>query len=601
MRDGRSRMLLACAWMVASSTLAQTTVRAPAQREDDVAVQASDVIAPEQAVNSVPGLVLASDGGPLSPSRVLVRGLAGPRVGVSLWGRSLLSPLDGNVDATSLPWMLQSVVHTGADTDGMAGRMTFGGGLASRVAVVSSSFQTLRAVAALHHEQPGWTIDMAADGGFSAGDFSYQPSSSVAGVAPGPSTPRTNNDQRRGMWVGQLQHALGGTGGWSTAVALRGMARIHDGGVPGFALAPLVPWRARTTGGLTGAELSLNNHNDTQHYRVGVNIDALQRRSWLDESAASAVTAWRTTADLVAKWRTTLLQLDALVAAAHTQVDVTSLQRVRVRTEPAVEVGVQTRAPMLLLMHARVRVAAATDQNAGGVVGMGSVSLSGRGSVRPFVRASMGARNPTIDELHAPAGVVRGNNQLTAERTQDVEGGVRMQNRGTDAAITGFVSSLQAPIVYVQQNAYDIMPLNLRSATRAGAELRLQQSARLPLGWSLRGTTAATWLWTQQGDVRAPLPFAPMWTTATQLQLAHDNVWSVAGFVRARSSSSANRFGTLRAAAYALFGVEARAPCGRHCSLFARIDNLLDVQHARDTNMLPLPGRSWSLGIEVQP
>jgi outer membrane receptor protein involved in Fe transport len=222
------------------------------------------------------------------------------------------------------------------------------------------------------------------------------------------------------------------------------------------------------------------------------------------------------------------------------------------------------------------------------------------GAAHGSVSLRHASRAPTLDERFAPAGFITANPGLRAERTTAVEvrGGVAIAAgpRPLAVDVAAFASSLDDAIVLVNRNAFEVAPENTGPARRAGLELGLR--AR-PLAL-LVVEQAATLLWSHVEATGAPLPTAPPLALRSTARVGADDAW-VSCTVTGRGSAPSTIFGTLGSGAFVLVDLGARLPLGDRVALTLAVDNALDVRHARDQNLLPLPGRLAAVGLEVRP
>jgi outer membrane receptor protein involved in Fe transport len=598
--------------VMAGSAHAQRETTILAAREGEhILLPAVAAGAAELTTWQQPGLSLLSAGGPLAPSRLLVRGLGGARVRASLWGEDVAGALDGDIDATALPWQLQAVVDAGASSDALAGSVRFGGVPSSSFAIEASSFETIRMRAAWRMSAPGWQAFVAGDVGSSGGRFSFLPTTTINDGVALPEQWRDNNDQRRGWLLAGLD------AGW---LRLRAAMRGHEGGVPGFALAPSLPWR----GNNTQAMVSVQAQQVWQQLRwsARLSLQRQQRASWvIGEPTLSSQqsTQLSSSIQLVAPLADMAVARAQAGASAH-RVEIGSSQQntttiTRLAPFALTTLMLRPLRDLPLLVTATARIDVASDQRAAIGGGGAQVGLSWQGQWSPRVQVSLSGRAPTLDELYAPRGLVLGNASLGPERVHEMEAGVRGQSGDAMVVATVFAAQLQHPIVYVHHNAYDIAPINLGLVHRAGVEVKA--AAMTPPAWArVRAEVAATWLATgQQGVVAhqpqsvlqapfgaiAALPNAPAATAYAAITVVGPHNIQVITSMRAKSSSSSNRFGTLLSPGYALFAAQLRWPLANNLVVTTGIDNVLDVRTARDTNLLPLPGRLWSVGLEVTP
>jgi outer membrane receptor protein involved in Fe transport len=116
----------------------------------------------------------------------------------------------------------------------------------------------------------------------------------------------------------------------------------------------------------------------------------------------------------------------------------------------------------------------------------------------------------------------------------------------------------------------------------------------------LQLSTTANVLVSRVDVTGAPLPLAPAFSSWTALRAGAVDGPRITTVVRHRGGAASNLFGTLRAPAYTLVDVIGVWPVTGRLSLSVALTNALDVQTARDANLLPLPGRQVFFSLEVR-
>lgn len=587
----------------------ETVVRG--QREGPARMPTDDLHDGPTALLGVPGLALARDGGPLSPSRPLLRGLGGARLGVDVAGVAFVDPLSGDVDAGLLPYALGVAVVDVAGGGALGGQLSLRPAPGDRLQLVVGELGTLQGSARLSVPVSAGRVTGAMSGGTTRGDFPFV--AVDAGGAPSASLVRSNNDQRRltGAVVADLAGALPSllgeapvAGRLSAHVVATGA--VHEGGIPGFSTAPLALRGERVRGALGGVVGWRR-----QHDHVAVAVDGLaDRRRVIDGSRVDEVGAAGGGAG--ATLGTRLLDegdrvIDGAVVTRGAQVLVPGFA---LRREGHARLQLDARAPLNpdlvlgLAVGGGVGVVDDRDAIATGTTegthwlptGHLEASVMGDGA-RLALGVRHAARAPTLDERFAPAGFIAGNKGLRPERVTDLElrGAVDVGDAvAVDAA--AFVSHLDDGIVLVNRNAFEVAPENTGPARRAGLELGLR--AR-PLALVVL-EQAATLLWSEVEATGAPLPTAPPLSLRSRARVGTDDAW-VSGTVTGRGSAPSTIFGTLGSGAFVLVDLAARLPIGAGLAITVAVDNAFDVLHARDQNLLPLPGRLASVGLEVRP
>ncbi|MBI1946769.1 MAG: TonB-dependent receptor [Deltaproteobacteria bacterium] len=595
---------LLCTLVAGQAGAPSTTVSAPrpADLDDAKGALAGDALslaAPEDALAAL-GAVLLHDGGPFSPSRASVRGLSGPRLAASFDGLAVDDPAGVHVDAALLPWAFADQVTLESGAGGALGASLGGAVRLGRAApetpklrarLLVGDLATARAQGMLTAPLAEGAVTVGADAATTRGDFTFLP----AGAAPAPppsatrddALVRSNDDHRR---ASALLSARGRLGELLVDATLFGAG--HEGGIPGFALAPtrglrgedgLVAGRVGARVPVGGASLGAAVSARGAHRATEGPADP---RSAVQSAAADvAVTAARVPlgdgvdADLQGHGATAGARAGDV---EHRRVLAGAGLAARARLGPVrLAVRAEGDAPTdtrpLIAGEARIEVGEALAASLG------------------VARAE---RAPSLEELYAPTGLVLGNPALSPERAHDVEAALAYRpGRVVSARAVAFAGVIDDAIAYVNQNAFEVAPINTGAALRAGLESFV---AVEPSSWCAVASTI-TLLASRVDATGAPLPLAPPWTSRLALRAGEATGASVQAVLRARGPAASNAFGTLVAPAFALVDVVARAPLAPGLWISGALVNALDVRDARDQNQLPLPGRLWLVGLEVVP
>lgn len=572
-----------------------TTVAAPRSADIDdargeLAGDALALAAPEDALFALGGDV-AHDGGPLSPSRILVRGLSGARLAVSFDGVPLGDPAGTHFDAALLPWAFSDAltVESGAG-EGLGGAVRLTSGRTAEPAVraraLVGELSTARLQGLARAPLPNGSLALGLDAASTRGDFAFLPAGAAPGRDAAPTMTRDNNDQQRASALAAADTQLGEIFFDATLLAAG-----HRGGIPGFALAPTRGLRGED-GLLAGA---LGAHVPVGGGDLGASV-ALRGSHRATEGAADARSAVQTgAADLLLLVRRVALG-DGAVADVHAR---TGGARVfagdtHERTHSAA--GIAARATLgPVRLRVRGEGEASTDTPP---LFSGEARLEAGGELRASLGVARAARAPSLDERYAPTGFVLGNPALRPELAHDVEVAVAfLPGRLVSARAVAFAGRIDDAIVYTNRNAYQVGPDNTGAAWRAGLDTFITVE---PSPWC--GLTSTSGLLASRLDATgAPLPLAPPWSSRTALRVGRAAGLNAQGILRARGPSSSNHFGTLVAPPVALLDLVARAPIASAVWLSVALTNALDVRDARDQNQLPLPGRLAFVALEVTP
>ncbi len=611
-------LLTACVQLAADAGAApvrEEHITARRTAPDTVSVDVDDLVVGGAALLAVPGLGLARDGGPLAPARPLVRGLGGPRLAVDVAGLSFADPTSGEVDVALLPLALGVVL---VDVAGMAGVPStgLGAGLSlrpasdSRLQLAVGELGTLQGSLRLEAPVEHGRVTTALAAGTTRGDFPFVVEDE--GGAAGTGLVRANNDRRR-LNAGAVAD-LGGpapAGAGRVGVRVVAAGALHEGGIPGFATAPLLDLRGEQARGVVGGVVTWRE--GARHVAVGADVLGDRRRTLepgrVDEVATLGSGVTVSLGDVV--WADGDARLHAAVEArggGAVVVDAAQRSEARVNARLA---GQTPLGPHLVVdVAGDLGLGVVEDRDADADVARGApatLPLAGLtvstfrrdGLARAALSLRHRARAPSLDERFAPAGFVRGTPDLAPERVSEVEGRLGLKIPGLHVVgvdVAAFASQLDDAIVLVNKNAFEVAPENTGPARRAGVELGLVARPHA----LVTVTQAATLLWSEVEATGAPLPTAPPLGLRSDVVVGTTDAF-VGATVLGRGSAPSTIFGTLGSGAFVLVDLRARLPLGEALALLLHVDNALDVRTARDQNLLPLPGRLAFVGLEVRP
>ncbi len=571
----------------------QTTVseRRPAD-VDDVRLEVDVGVAPEEALLSVPGVALTREGGPLAPARPVVRGLSGSRLDVSVLGLPFSDPAAGAVDAGLLPWVLGNVdVDVGAGS-GLGGSIAVQKPLPGvQASVVAGELSTLLVQGRAVQPTPAGVVGVAGSLSSSRGDFFFRADDALGTGAP--LLRRFNNEQKRA-----------GVAAFATTriddVTLRGASVIalHEGGVPGFATAPFETLRGRSLLGAGGLGLQWRGPLTVDVAGAVQGSERATTAGSFSDDDASVLLGSRVSVRALVRSGFSLLgahwSVDGVVDGVRSE-----LPALAQRLELGVGGAVRGRAPLGSLL---VRV-----DLEGGLRALDDVGVLPTGSLRlglggagerlwGFIGLTRAARAPTLDERFAPQGFVLGNPELKAESASEVEGGVVVALPARVAVrAVAHASVVDDAIVLVNRSAFAVVPENTGPARRAGVDL----GARLCPSDQVSFDVSASMLASDVDATHAPLPGAPPILLRLRSRVGDDDLHFDLG-TQSRGASASTLFGTLVSPGATLVDVGVRIPLAEKLGLGFSVHNALDVLNARDTNLLPLPGRLFFISLEVK-
>lgn len=586
---------------------ATTTVRE--RRPADIDAVRIDEPGSADALLSVPGVSLLRSGGPLAPVRPVLRGLSGSRLDVSVLDMPFVDAGAGEVDAALLPWILGSVdvgvgVATGTGSGGLGGVIALKRpppGVVALVQVGSLSTLQLAARTVIENADSS-TLGAAISAGTTAGDFTFHPVD-ANGVAAGDPATRDNNDQRRLSLAAFAEMPATHTVRLRSAFALG----VHDGGIPGFSLAPFPSLRGRrlVVGGGAGVVV-----------KGPVTFDVLgfgglsSRATTFDTFArggGSSLDANRVGARLRVKTDLTDDIDIGVVADAVTTTIPTVVQRQEAGAalNATGRGGIGTFGGEPVVFLADLNVGARIVGDLAAVLPQGSLRLGlARRGLTGFVGAARLSRAPTLDERFAPEGFVQGNDRLRPEAASEVEAGVIIHiapdvGDGDHLSVrtVAHASRLDDAIVVVNRSAFTVVAVNTGAASRAGVDLGGTVRVLPELSFDL----TASLLHSVVDATGAVLPGAPpfLLRQVTHVGSAGAGAAGLDVVVSGRGASASTLFGTLLAPGFMLVDLVARYPLSPAVGIKATIENALDVTDARDSNLLPLPGRLFFVALEV--
>lgn len=573
-----------------------TTVSAPRPADIDDARGAltGDALAlqaPEDALSAL-GATVVHEGGPLAPSRVMVRGLGGARLALAFDDVALGDPSGAHLDAALLPWAFADalVVDSGPGA-GLGGAVKLASGPRSRSAgrarLLVGALDTVRLSGLAGTPLPEGWLRAGAELASTRGDFAFTPVGAAGGNTDGITLLRRNNDRQRATAL-----VDGGTQLGPVQVEGLLLAAGHRGGIPGFALAPTRSLRGED--GLVAARLGARVLSGGASLGASLSGRGVHRAT---EGPVDPRSAVQSSAATLAVHAARVPLGDQVLADVETHAGTTSAwagARLLERLEAGAAVAASGNLGPARL---RVRVDGSALTDAGPLLG-GELRVETGEVLRASLGLARATRAPTLEELYAPTGFVRGNPALKPELAHDLEAAVAfLPGKLLAVRAVAFAGRLDEAIVYLNDNAYEVSPHNTGTAWRAGLDIFMIMEATSWCGLEASLSGLASRL----DATLAPLPLAPPWSSRGTLRVGAQQGPQVAATLGARGPVSSNHFGTLVAPAQALVDVVARAPLAPHLWASAALTNVLDVQDARDQNQLPLPGRLWYLGLEVSP
>ncbi|MCP4500043.1 MAG: TonB-dependent receptor [Deltaproteobacteria bacterium] len=567
--------------------------------EDDLAGAA-----PEEALEVLADVDLVRSGGPLSPTRLMVRGLSGPRTRVLVDGLALDNPSSGSIDVANVLGPLAPRVQTEFDLLGGSRslELTFDDVILPSITATlgvgtldTRIFQMVLRVPFAELDEDGGHLSVAVRGAETQGDFLFQLAENQ------PQLSRTNNEQHRLQTWTRLKTPTQFLLGASVTSEHFLLAHIHEGGVAGFAAAPLTDLRAASSG-MAGRSLARFQWAETS-VKTSVSSRLMTQGSWRNSGPKEKVSSLRSTAHLDIQWQTSLplnfeLQLNALNELERDEIQGLGVERGAARA--AASIRLQHR---FVKLEANAGLQILSDLIARHGWGRGplpAASVVVEGGPKIFivgVRAALQNRAPSLQEMFAPAGLVVPNPTLLPETGVSVDGYASFRlSRTLKGKFVLFASRMEEAIIVAHQNAFELSALNTGPLSRAGFEASLQIR---PTSW-LKVESVSAGLLSEVDATGAPLPSATPFShrlsaTLGQAHRAHFRV-----SLRHRSRTPANLFGTLFTPSYSLVDVQAAFPVTDAAMVRISASNILNELQAKDAYLFPLPGRQIFLSVEVK-
>ena len=580
------------------------------RRADDDAIAS---VAAEEALETLPDVDLLRGGGPLAPSRVMQRGLAGARTRVFVDGVAVDDITTGDVDGTQLLGPLARTIQTRFDLFGGARALELSfddvvvpraGGSVGLGTLQTRWAQAYVAVPFDNNDSveggtaEGGSLSVAIRAGESNGRFAH----TLPNIDRDTPLWRENNDQRRlQTWMRLVAPQQPLWGGLLTSTHTL-IAQLHDGGIPGFAAAPLPDLR--------GQNSSISGRSNVGWRSGAVDLEA----------AVSSRLGTRATRNQPGPWqRLSTHGTTGHVAATYTQpllagftLDVVGAGEVgrNVVLQSDVLRDFMRASTTLRLHHAWVDVEAALagqltsdlisrmgwDEGALPAATLG-VRVGGDAWWNVGGRVSHQSRAPTLQEMFAPQGLLVGNANLRPERSSTAEVfATARHKRAVRASLTAYASHLDEAIIIAHQNAFELTALNTGPAQRVGfeADVRFQ-----PLGWLGLDVTSAG-LWSLVEATQAPLPSAAPLTHRAAVTVGERRGLHLVTTLRHRAETPANLFGTLHTPAYTMVDLLVMVPLTDFARMRVWMSNAFDVTHAQDAYLFPLPGRQFFASLDVE-
>jgi len=575
---------------LSNSFVTVTTQERPIPQKNilEIEPESPKTIHPENILLNSPSVSVMREGGQLTNTRVKIRGLSDARLSLKVDGLTIDDPTSSLSDLNDLPFFAATAAEVNENSDDIAGQVSL------QLPSINQSFIQGAASFGSFSSSELWVLGQKKWGnsatliGFrqakTQGDFSFA-ATSASGAELDHILVRQNNDQQRSQFI------------WRSTLPLLGsrfqwfaLANFHEGGIAGFAHAPLSLRQRKSS---AGAHLKIvrpfSPHLFTfeAHSRIH-NTDVWDLKSSRD---VNSLTSLEHKAGLALKNplnKSTDLKTGLSSSLAHL------LQHDFYR--------LSTEADGLAIYHFNNALPGTFEgQLIGKIFSDVGILVNARlgSTVKPLPQLSLGlhvsknSRPPSLLELYSPQTLILGNDQLKPENSYDLSTFAQLQQPSWHAKIGLFGGFLQQGIFYVNQNAFEIKPVNTAGGVRTGAEFNAQWQP-----WSFVGLSGnAHFIYTRLLATSAPFPTTPLFSFVSSVQLGKEKEIQSTLTLRYQGKSSSNLFGTLNTVPFALLDWLLKIPVHEAVALNLSVSNVFNVLYARDSHQFPLPGREIMISI----
>ncbi len=222
-------------------------------------------------------------------------------------------------------------------------------------------------------------------------------------------------------------------------------------------------------------------------------------------------------------------------------------------------------------------------------------------------------RPPSFDELYHPdRGFIRGNPDLSAERSMGVDGGLDLIFDAVGPlerlrfTVGGFYDERDDEIVWTQVSPWVVAPVNLSDTRYVGLELSVTGEITRWVGFAASHTELDATL----SSTDRPPPGRAERQSFARLRIGPDDVWKLVGEWHYTGEIGASLGGRVILPARHVGNVTASLDVARVVPrvfdrvvdslwTYVAVDNVGDVT-ARDALFAPQPGRSLTIGLEAR-
>jgi len=532
------------------------------------------------ALQNDPAITVLHQGQGLAPSRVVLQGLSGARIGFDLESLILDDGSFGYFDPSSLPLFKAraasveaispfggppTLVLSFADSAANGFSSSFGAG----------SFGAWLATMSADFKASDYQLQSAALAGGTAGDFSFQDPA-------GDLRQRSNNDHQRVSAVGKFQKE------WErTIITALFFAGYHEGGIPGPMMAPtpgdqsqdsLVAAEVKAQARLSSTFL-LDASIQVRHHQLK-NYKRLQDQSMqvhFNKGRASGGLKFEHNGIVSTELALTLFS----DLARGPEVDFFEMDG-----------GAYFEGALAFSGKHPVRIFFESTLQG---VSSGEFVPSARMTAQVFlmkelmVQAAIGhrVRRPSFLEKHFEFGLMRKNPKLVSETVDDLEIGVKVLPAPFwDLTANTLISRIGNAIFYDQVDYWHVAAVNMKPLLRIVLDAKSTWQIR---PW-LSSSVGMQYLHARFVDSLKTLPFVPPLSAVGNISLGYAEGIRCSLDVRYRSKATTNLFGGLENPAYAMASAQLRIPLSQRLAFLFSLGNFTDVTMARDFFEYPLPG-----------
>ncbi len=546
---------------------------------------------PEMSLNRLKGVLINRMGGPMSPSQTVVQGFSGNRIGLSWDGFTLADPAGDFVDLTGLPFFAAQNASTAPNKgNNIGGEMNVKSlhGVPNmwQLQLLSGSQETQRvSLTWIQKLSEHLFSTTAIQAGKTKGDFEFQPKGTNADEIR---EIRSNNDQSRQTLFQGLTYKTS-----QLRQTFLFLYHQHEGGIPGFAANPFPSLRGQTQ------SMMLGSQTQWQRLLPGASLK-IQYREKERHTFDAATPFFKNTIESYAyNWSLPYKTVYApwqLIVKTEPETHFNALRDSSIsRRGYTLPLSVKQILGANLFYWSLWQTLIKEEgfnllPTYGGHIGS---------NILPSLNLKTGIRNkgrvPSLLEMYAPQGFVLGNEELVPEETQDIFATLSLNKELFGFEATVLYAQSSQLIFYVNRNAYELYPINTGETTRQNVSLKTYFQPTPHLFFQAGYDSFHT----EVKATQAPLPGIPPHHFWSQMVIGPQKETQFVLNHFYRSETTGDLYGALKVAPYHLVNAQLKHPISKYLVGYLNIDNLLDVNYARDLYFLPLPGRQIFVSLEA--